>query len=242
MIPESRNARLLNRLSVLLLLAVLTTVTWAIRRSPGATVQATPILSHPLSIADDAILGTQSARLAMVEFSGFQCPFCAKFSRETLPLLKARYIDPGKLMLAFKHLPLDLIHPFGVLAAESAECARSEDRFWNVQDRFFAHPDRISATGVRSIAAEAGMDSAALELCLSAGKARTKVEADALLAYELGVTSTPTFLIGHAVGGQLVEVVSRLSGNRPFSDFDKVLTQLFESGSGLVVPKTASTK
>lgn len=242
-VREHGNARLFNAVAAVLLLVAVGMVAWAVRSSEAST-PAIPnrLLPHALSIADDAILGARTAKVAIVEFSGFQCPFCAKFSRETLALLQKRYIDPGAVLLAFKHLPLDVIHPVGALAAEHAECAKAEGRFWQVQDALFAHPDWIDATGVRTIVTDTGVARERLTSCVSLGRARAKVEADVLLAYELGVTSTPTFLIGYGVDGLRVNVVSRISGNRPFDDFDQVLTKLLARNAIPAEAKVSNTK
>src|SRR6266849_2191958 len=88
------------------------TVAWPILHGSGgrAVRPAVTIPTEPLSLEGAPILGSASARVVIVEFSDFECPFCAKFVSETLPSLKHKYIDTGLVMLAFRHFPLP-IHP-----------------------------------------------------------------------------------------------------------------------------------
>lgn len=85
---------------------------------------AVPIPSLPVSLEGAAIKGNASAPIALIEFSDFQCPYCAAFARETLPQLEAMYVGSGKVLVAFRHLPLPTIHPFSRAAAEAAVCNR----------------------------------------------------------------------------------------------------------------------
>lgn len=77
-------------------------IVWAVTRSPAArTRSAPPVPTEPLSIEGAPTLGTGTARVAIVEFSDFHCPYCRSFARETLPELKTKYIDTGLAKLVF---------------------------------------------------------------------------------------------------------------------------------------------
>ncbi|HXT71972.1 MAG TPA: thioredoxin domain-containing protein [Vicinamibacterales bacterium] len=181
---------------------------------------------YPVSIAGSVVKGNQDAAVAIVEFSDFQCPFCSKFATQTMPLLDQRYMATGRVKLIFKHLPLDKIHALAGNAAAAAECARNADGFWRLHDAFFSRPGVIKEAPA-VWAREANLDPKALSGCLD-GEEVKQVKADQQQARLLGITSTPTFLIGQVVEGQKVKVTSRLSGALPFDAFEKPIEALLK--------------
>ena len=94
-------------------------------------------LSDSLVDEDDHILGDSDAPITVVEFSDFQCPFCARFHTETFGLLKQNYIDTGKIRFVYKDYPLGF-HQFAQKASETAECAGEQDKFWEMHEKLFA--------------------------------------------------------------------------------------------------------
>lgn len=91
----------------------------------------------PVEVGSSASKGDANAKITLVEFSDFQCPFCAKFYSETLPQIMKDYIDTGKVKLVYKHFPLISIHPNAQKAAEAAECAGEQGKFWEMHDAMF---------------------------------------------------------------------------------------------------------
>ena len=85
-----------------------------------------PALPTELDISAAAIKGSEDTEFVLVEFSDYQCPFCGRQARDTLPALDRDYIATGKVRYAFKNLPLESIHPQAFKAAEAAECARAQ--------------------------------------------------------------------------------------------------------------------
>jgi protein-disulfide isomerase len=84
--------------------------------------------------------GSASAPAVLLVFSDFQCPFCGRFARETLSAIEREYVARGELLMAFRHLPLP-IHPQAIAAAQSAECAGSQGKFWEMHDELFRRPE-----------------------------------------------------------------------------------------------------
>ena len=100
-----------------------------------AQAQTTPVKVDARK--DAAVLGKSSAKVELVEFSDFQCPFCKQFFNETYKQLKEKYIDTGKVKLVFRHFPLTSIHPYAQKAGEAAECANRQKKFFEYHDVLF---------------------------------------------------------------------------------------------------------
>src|SRR5687768_9487903 len=86
-----------------------------------------------------AVRGSVTAKLILVEFTDFECPFCGRHASTVYRELQRRYVDTGELQYVFRHLPLEQIHPSARRAAEAAECAGDQGKFWELHDRFFEH-------------------------------------------------------------------------------------------------------
>ncbi|MCJ7738375.1 MAG: DsbA family protein, partial [Anaerolineae bacterium] len=150
---------------------------------------------------DDALrLGDPAAQITVVEFSDYQCPYCASHFRDILPLILTEYVDSGRVQYIFKDFPLTSIHPQAPKAHEAARCAGDQDAYWDMHDRIFDHqtewassPDPSSV--FKRIAAELGLETARFESCLDTGKFAAAVRADAAEGTSLGVSGTPTFYI-----------------------------------------------
>ncbi len=143
--------------------------------------------------------GNPHAPVTIIEFSDFTCPYCARFARDTLPKLRANYIEPGKVRLFFLPYP---VH--GAVAEKEAEagfCAQAQGCFWKFHDRMFADlfvhgfPNTFDPVRVRAIAAAAGCDPGAISGCLSSGTYAAAVQESISIAHKLGVEGTPTFFI-----------------------------------------------
>jgi protein-disulfide isomerase len=184
--------------------------------------------SRSVSLQSAARRGNEDARVALLVFSDFQCPFCAKFARETLPTLEAKYVRTGSVLVAFRHLPLDM-HPHAKAAAEAAECAKRQGKFWQYHDALFAQPDRLSAADLTAAARQIGLDPGAFEACTSGRSMASIVKSDLEDARALGINFTPVVMIGRLDGTQL-QVTDVISGAQSFEHFsgplDRVLAKI----------------
>src|ERR1044072_8686255 len=88
-----------------------------------------------LGIDDDPVKGDRKARLVLIEFSDYQCPFCARFVRETLPEIEKDYIKTGKLKYVFRDFPITSAHKDAFKAALAAGCALDQGKFWEMHER-----------------------------------------------------------------------------------------------------------
>lgn len=170
----------------------------------GASVAAVEGLAD-----DDPILGNPDATVTIVEFSDFQCPFCRRFWKETLPQIKTVYLATGKAKFVYRDFPLSQIHPGALPAAEGTECAREQGKFWELHDAIFEEQEKqgsgtvqFTAADVKQWAANIGLDSPRFSQCLDSGKYRKEIEKDLADGASFGVTGTPaTFINGRLIAG-----------------------------------------
>lgn len=141
-------------------------------------------------------------------------------------MLRREYVDSGRVILAFKHLPLD-IHPHASRAATAANCAGEQGKFWAAHDAIFADTTRLTDEDLRVRVGQIGLDLSRYDACRSGRIASSRVDADKSEASALGITATPTFLIGR-VEGDGVRVVQIVTGVRRLQTFKKLLDDLLD--------------
>jgi protein-disulfide isomerase len=154
--------------------------------------------------------GPKSAAITIVEFSDFQCPFCARVD-PTVKQLQDVYKD--EVQIVWKHYPLTRIHQNAMEAAVAAEAAHSQGKFWQFHDKLLASQSRLSPDQIRQYANELGLDTAKFEADLTSPEIRKRISDDMSEAQRLGVAGTPAFFVnGHF-----------LSGAQPLAGFAKVI-------------------
>jgi len=178
-----------------------------------------------ISIDDDPIIGNPDAPITIVEFSDFQCPFCARFHTQTLPSILEEYIEQGKVKLVFRDFPIQSIHPNALPASVAAECANDQNKFREMHDMLFEKQNewnKLETTEALSLfsqyASEIQLDQEILDSCLTSGKHIPEIKKDLDDGREYGVTGTPGFFVGNDQIG-FVE----LKGAQPFESFKKVI-------------------
>jgi protein-disulfide isomerase len=180
-----------------------------------------------VSLQNAAIKGDPRAKVAIIEYSDFQCPYCGRFARDTLPELEARYLRTGRALLAFRHLPIEQKHPHALNAGVSVECAGRRGKFWEMHDRLFQNQALLDPPNLRAHAQAIGLDASEFDKCLET-ELVDKVRLDGKAAQALSITGTPTFLIGPVEPDGRVKVLHRLSGTRPIAEFAAVLDGLLK--------------
>ena len=189
---------------------------------PSPTLPLQPV---KISLDDDPIRGNPDAPITIVEFSDYQCPFCARFYAQTLPLLLEEYIDEGKVNLVYRDFPVQRIHPNALSAAAAAECADDQGKYWEYHDTLFekqnawAKLDSNSAISTFSqFATEIELEQQQFDNCLKSGKYLEEVQADFNDGKNYQVTGTPGFFIGNEDIG-FVKII----GAKPYDAFKKVI-------------------
>jgi protein-disulfide isomerase len=189
---------------------------------PAQPNDVKPLPSEPLSLKGAALQGSPEAKVVIIEYSDFQCPYCGRFARDTLPKLEKDYIEQGKVQLAFREFPLESIHKSALGAAEAVECAGEQGQFWQMHNLVFADQTRLDPEAFKSRAEKSGVDLSRFDACLRSSVAE-RVRADERAGEALGITGTPTFFIGVRQKDGRIKVVNRLSGALAGAQFEAAL-------------------
>ena len=214
--PQVASGMTLTRAIPAVTLIVLSWGLWELWARPTMgfrTASSPTIPSAPQSFDGLYTKGSLTAPVGLIVYADFECPFCARFAREVLPSIEAKYVASGDLTLAFSDLPLRSIHPSAFRRSMIAECAGHQGKFWDIHDRFFAAQ---TAPDIE-VSVVADLDQTAMSECM-AGAEKT-VRQKLATATALGLTSTPTLLVGNVQEGRLIvtevivgmPTVSRLS-------------------------------
>jgi protein-disulfide isomerase len=170
--------------------------------APTQPTQPTQPTYGTLQVAagDLPALGQASATVSFVEFSDFQCPFCAKLYREALASMKTNYVDSGKVKVYFRDFPLQF-HPNAMPAALAARCANEQGKFWEMHDKLFdtqsawSGMDDVGPT-FKGYAADLGLNAEAFNGCYDSRKYESAINADMAQGQSYGVSGTPSnFLV-----------------------------------------------
>lgn len=168
-----------------------------------------------ISVDDDPIKGSKKAPVTIVEFSDFECPFCARFYQTAYPKLVSEYIDTGKVKLVFRDFPLSF-HRNAKMAAMAAECVNDQlgdKAYFLYHNKMYENQKNLSDDNLKKWAADLGLEVSRFKTCLDSGQFAEEVEKDVKEGESYGVTGTPTFFINGI----------RLSGAKSFEDFREVI-------------------
>lgn len=186
-----------------------------------------PAAPTPAAISDEfaSAMGDPQAPVTIVEFTDYQCPYCARHSLDTMPDIVREMVDAGRVYYILKDLPLDQLHPDARSAAVAARCAGEQEMYWEMHDIIFENQEEWAGQGTAAndlyieYAAKLSLDEEAYKACLASGRGEQAVEANASEARSLGVSGTPFFFVdGYP-----------LSGARPFEHF-QIAIELAEEG------------
>jgi protein-disulfide isomerase len=149
-------------------------------------------LTVPVTPQRDHITGRPDAPLTMVEYGDYECPFCRMASAVTEDVIDRLGDD---LLFAYRHFPLSTIHPHASLAAEAAEAAGSQGRFWEMHRLLYANQQRLESTDLVARAKMLQLDVQRFIGELRTNAHRAKVQSDFMTGVHSGVNGTPTFYI-----------------------------------------------
>ena len=184
-----------------------------------------PNIPLKISVDNDPIIGNPNAPVTIIEFSDFQCPFCARFHIQTLPAIIEEYINEDKVKLVFRDFPIQSIHPNALPASVAAECANEQGKFKEMHDILFERQNEWNnqETGVaielfNQYAREMELKEEQFESCLTSAKYVEEIQKDLDDGRAYGISVTPGFFIGNDKIGFI-----ELKGAQPFESFKKVI-------------------
>jgi protein-disulfide isomerase len=176
------------------------------------TVQSAPIVTrYDVSIDDDPVLGSDTAPITLIEFSDFECPYCTKWHNEVFEPLMESYGD--QIRFVYRDFPLNQIHSEAQPAAEAANCANEQGKYWAYHDLLFkGGTQALNSENYIRYAEELDLDIDDFKECIESNRYVEEIMADHDEATKLGVRSTPTFFINGmaVVGAQPFEVFKRI--------------------------------
>ncbi len=161
---------------------------------------------------DDPVLGEKDAPVTIVSFEDFQCPYCKRAYDDAIQQIKKGYIDTGKVKYVFRDFPLSF-HPNAAPAAEAAECADEQGKFWEYHDALYANQNKLGKEMYTKIAQELKMDITKFSQCIDSGKYKQEVQKDFEYGQSIGVSGTPTFFVNGI----------KLVGAQPYEAFKQVI-------------------
>ena len=196
-------------------------------RGAAAPSQAEEVV---LSIEKSPFKGDKDAKITLIEFSDYQCPFCGRHVRESIPQLESEYIKTGKLKYVFKDFPLESIHKNAFKASEAANCAGDQGKFWEMHDKLFENQRALSDEDLLKYAGDLSLDTAKFEKCLASGTYASKIRDSISEGQKAGVTGTPAFFLAINEGNDSsVKTSKRITGAQPYANFKGAIDDLLLS-------------
>ena len=180
-----------------------------------------PGVKADVSIDDDPMMGNPNAKVTIIEFSDFQCPFCRIFWKDALAQIRKDYVDTGKVRFVYRDFPLS-IHPMAESSAEAANCANDQAKYWQMHDKIFGEEDKLgqgtviySVDDLKKWAGEIGLNKSQFNQCLDSNKYKNEIAKDFTDGTASGVSGTPSIFIN----GRLIV------GAQPYASFKAIIDE-----------------
>lgn len=186
-----------------------------------------------VSVDDDPVLGDKNAKVTLIDFSDYECPFCKRYFDDTFSQIKKDYIDAGKIKYVYRDLPLSF-HQNAHKEAQAAECAREQGGdavYFKYHDEIFkrttSNGTGLALTELPVIANDLGLNGVTLQTCLDSDKYKAEVDKDLADASAVAATGTPTFFIGNSTSDGVITGI-KIVGAQPYSVFQAELDKLIK--------------
>lgn len=196
-------------------------------KSQQQQAPAAPSKPETMKIKGSAIyvLGKSDAPLTLVEFTDYQCPFCARFETTTLPEIKKKFIDTGKVRLIMRDFPLEF-HPFALKAAQSVRCAGDQGKYWEMREVLFKNQSKLDVDSLAGYAKGLSLNGDTFKSCMADDKHLKEIKDEASYVGSLGISGTPTFLLGKVVGDSVEG--NKIVGSLPLEVFEGAINEMLE--------------
>ena len=187
--------------------------------APTAGTAAQPGQKVNVALGNLPLKGNKNAKVTVIEFADFRCPFCEQFFTQTLPQFLKDYVDTGKVKFVFRNFAF--LGPASIVAADASECANDQGKFWEYHDYLYKNqPDESNTTmyntdTLTQVAVSLGMNGDQFKTCLATKKDDSIVSKDMADGQAAGVSGTPSFFINGTI----------LVGAQPYSAFKTLIDQ-----------------
>ncbi len=169
-------------------------------------------------------LGSDDAKVAIIEFTDYQCPFCRKHTEKTFPVIKNQLIDTGRVKYFVKDFPLGF-HGLAKSAAVAARCAGEQGKYWEMHDLVFDRQQQLNQASFSAFADRLSLNIDQFKECSVASTALEGIEADINDGKSMGVQGTPAFFVGRIRHSRLVDAKA-LYGTQGYGSFLRIIDQL----------------
>lgn len=149
-----------------------------------------------INLGDSPVKGSPDAPVTLVEYSDYECPFCARHARDVMPLIQEEYVDTGKVKFAMREYPLANLHKNATNAAIAAKCAGNQGKYWEMHDIMFANQKELGIDNLKALASSVGIDAGTFNTCLDNKETERQVRGDMASGAKLGARGTPGFFLG----------------------------------------------
>lgn len=201
--------------------------------APAAPAPTVPTTAK-VSVDDDPVLGDKNAKVTLIEFSDYECPFCKRHFDQVYPSLKKDYIDTGKVKLVYRDFPLSFHDPMATYEAQAANCARekgTDATYFKLHDEMFkqttSNGNGLTKEKINQIASSLGLNGSSIIACADADKYKDEVAKDIADGSAIGVNGTPTFVVGKSDPSGTI-TGSIIVGAQPYSAFQAAIDPLLK--------------
>ena len=190
----------------------------------------TDVQSVVLMVSGYPSKGSPNAKLILIEFTDYQCPFCGRHFQQTSPQIDRDYVNTGRVRHVVWDFPIESIHKDALGAAEAARCADEQGQYWQMHNRLFNSQSALTADHLSAYARALGLDAERFRQCLDSNKYAVRIRQDLADAQKVGVQATPTFFLGVAeADGSKVRVLKMIAGAHPYAVFREAIDSLLSS-------------
>jgi protein-disulfide isomerase len=201
--------------------------------APGGAVQ-------PLTIAGRPSKGNPRARVTLIEYSDYECPFCAQYVNDTGKQLDRDYVRTNKINYVFKNYPIAQLHKNSFKAHKAAACAADQGRFWEMHDTLFTEQRSFDLDRFMENAAALKIDPVTFRACIESGDHEDMIQQDIAEAQRGGVQGTPVFVLAYTdPAGKTIVPAKVIIGAQPYSAFQQAIDAMLAQAP---TPTTAASR
>lgn len=197
-----------------------------------------PVDLITVNVTGEPFKGSPLARVAILEYSDFDCSFCATYANQIYPLLDHAYVQAGKIKYFYRDMP-GKEHLNALFKARVARCAGDQDKFWEAHDLLFKDQRPFDAPGLAQFARTLSLDEAPFNACISSDRYLDAINRSAMSAARMRIQGTPAFIIGKlSEDGDVLSATKVVMGAESFEAFRKVLDDLLKPETSPVKAQT----